>query len=76
MYVDSSAERITTAPTLLGSDLKLYLGSKTRISAYAQASMPRRFDLPPVWEHTRARVVLGEHVDGLFKALELELEGE
>ena len=31
-------------------------------------------DLPPIWEHAGARVVLGEHVDGLMKALELEPE--
>ena len=31
-------------------------------------------DLPPIWEHTGARVILGEHVDGLSKAIELELE--
>ena len=28
MYIDSSAERMTTAPTPLGSDLKLYLNEK------------------------------------------------
>lgn len=33
MYVDSFAERITAAPTLLGSDLKLYLRDGTVMSA-------------------------------------------
>ena len=32
MYVDSSAERMTTAPTSLGSDLKLYLYDETSMS--------------------------------------------
>jgi hypothetical protein len=37
-YVDSSAERITVAPTALGSDLKLYLRGKPVVSALSGAS--------------------------------------
>ena len=59
MYVDSSAERITTAPTSLGSDLKLYLPNKTVMSASASCfhtCINSHFicDLPPIWEHAGA----------------------
>jgi len=37
-YVDSSAERTTTAPKLLGSDLKLYLRNKAAMSTHASTS--------------------------------------
>ena len=33
-------------------------------------------DLPPIRKHTRARMILGEHIDGLSKTLESESEGE
>ena len=29
-------------------------------------------DLPPIWQHTCARVILGEYVDGLSERSELE----
>ena len=32
-------------------------------------------DLPPIWEHGSAQMILGEHVDSLMKALESRAGG-
>jgi len=33
-------------------------------------------DLPPIWEHTGARVVPGEYIDSLLEPIQLESGGE
>jgi hypothetical protein len=82
VYVDSSAERSTTAPRSLGSDLKLYLSNNTatsvRVSMHVSMGLTRMVnvhlicDIPSVWEHTGAWVILGENIDGLLNTLESE----
>lgn len=74
--MDSSAERITTAPTLLGSDLKLYLRNEIVISARDSASLKSTrmedlhfiCDLPSAWEHARTWMILGKYVNGLSES--------